>query len=148
MENTPTLAGFIAFCRGVVGISVEAMPDESPGFQQGLDFAQLWIPLTLAQIQPPIYTLAVYNWGASLVLQFQQDQPGQVFFTNARSSFGVSNFLPGVINSASNDATSQSMTIGVGLQNLTLTDLQRSKDPYGRAALAILQDLGTMWGLS
>ena len=148
MENTPTLAGFITFCRRIVGIPADDMPDADPGFQQALDYASLWIPTELAALMPQLYVLAIYNWGASLVIQFQQDASGQVFFTNARSSFGVSNFVPGVINSASNEATSQSMTIGAGLQNMTLTDMQRVKDPYGRAALAILQDLGTLWGVT
>jgi hypothetical protein len=148
MDNTPTLAGFITFCRNVVGITTDAMPDANTNFQYALDYSKLWIPVYLNSMSPPIYTLAVYNWGASYLIQFQQDQPGQIYFQNLRSSFGVSNLVPGVISNAHNEATSQGMTVGKGLSNLTLTDLQRIKDPYGRAALAILQDLGTLWGLA
>jgi hypothetical protein len=148
MDTTPTLAGFITFCRNVVGISTDAMPDADPGFQNALDYAALWIPLYLNQLSPGLFTVCTYNWAASLLIQYQQDQPGQVFFAQARQSYGISNFVPGVISSASNEATSQSMTIGKGLSNMSLTDLQRVKDPYGRQALAILMDLGTLWGLT
>lgn len=148
MDTTPTLAGFIAFCRNIVGISEAVMPEDDAGFQLALDYSVLWIPLNLNVYSPALYTNAVYNWAASFLIQYQQDQSGQVFFTNARSSFGINNFMAGVINYASNDATNQSMTVGKGLQDMSLTDLQRVKDPYGRAALAILQDLSTLWGLT
>ena len=124
------------------------MPEDDAGFQLALDYSVLWIPLNLNVYSPALYTNAVYNWAASFLIQYQQDQSGQVFFTNARSSFGINNFMAGVINYASNDATNQSMTVGKGLQDMSLTDLQRVKDPYGRAALAILQDLSTLWGLT
>jgi hypothetical protein len=148
MDSSPTLAGFIAFCRSTVGISVDVMPDDDAGFPTALEYAQLWIPDYLNTISPKLFTLATYNWGASYLIQFQQDPSGQVYFSTLRQAFGVNNFVPGVISTASNEATSQSMTIGHGLQNMTLTDLQRVKDPYGRAALAILQDLGSLWGLT
>jgi hypothetical protein len=148
METTPTLLGFITFCRQIVGIPQVVMGDEDPAFPTALQYAQLWIPTELQLFAPELYVAAVYNWAASYLIQFKQDPTGQVFFTNARSAFGITNFVPGVINSAHNEATSQTMTIGKGLQNMTLTDLQRVKDPYGRSALAILQDLGTLWGLT
>lgn len=148
MDLKPTLAGFITFCRNVVGISTSVMPDTDPGFQMALDYSGQWIPPYLCQLSPALYTAARYNWAASLLIQYQQDQPGEVFFTQARQAFGTSNFVPGPISSVHNEATSQSMAIGKGLQNMTLTDMQRVKDPYGRAALAILMDLGTVWGLT
>jgi len=148
MDTSPTLAGFTTFCRSIVGISTSVMPDNDAGFQQALDYANEWIPNQIAIYSPPLYTAAVYNWAASLLIQYQPDQSGQVFFSNARNSFGISNFVPGVISSASNEATSQSMTVGKGLSNMSLTDMQRVKDPYGRNALAILMDIGSLWGLS
>jgi hypothetical protein len=148
IDTTPTLAGFITFCRNVVGIPTVDMPDADAGFQTSLDYANLWIPDDLAKISPGLFTAATYNWAASLLIQYQQDVAGQIFFTSARQSFGISNFVPGVISNASNEATSQGMTIGKGLSNMSLTDLQRVKDPYGRQALAILMDTGTLWGLT
>jgi len=148
MDTTPTLSGFITFCRNVVGIPVDVMPDNDPGFQSALDYAALWIPLFLNQLSPGLFTVCTYNWAASLLIQYQQDPTGQVFFTQNRQSLGINNFVPGVLQSASNEATSQSMAIGKGLSNMTITDMQRVKDPYGRQALAILMDLGTVWGLT
>ena len=148
METQPTLAGLINFCRTVVGITVDAMPDASPGFQTALDFTNEWIPDQLAAVSPGLYTAATYNWAASLIIEYQPDQTGQVLFTQLRQSFGVGNFVPGVLTSVSNEATSESLTIGKGLSNLSIVDLQRAKDPYGRTALGILQQLGTLWGLN
>ena len=147
-DTTPTLLGLIAFCRSPVGITVDAMPDTDPGFATALAFAQEWVPLDLASLTGTLYTACVYNWAASSIIQYQPDQAGQDFFTALRQSFGITNFVPGVLNSASNEATSQSMTIGEGLSNLQLIDLQRVKDPYGRQALAIMQSTGTLWGLT
>ena len=147
-DTTPTLAGFLTFCRTVVGIPIAAMPDADPGFATALAFAQEWIPDQIATYSPTLSTSAVYNWAASSIIQFQPDITGQVYFQGLRKSFGVTNFVPGVITTASNEATSDSVTAGKGLQNLQLIDLQRAKDPYGRQALAILQSLGTLWGLT
>ena len=147
-DTTPTLAGFLTFCRTVVGIPIAAMPDADPGFATALAFAQEWIPDQIATYSPTLSTSAVYNWAASSIIQFQPDITGQVYFQGLRTSFGATNFVPGVITTASNEATSDSVTAGKGLQNLQLIDLQRAKDPYGRQALAILQSLGTLWGLT
>jgi hypothetical protein len=40
------------------------------------------------------------------------------------------------------------LSIGHGLRDLSLLDLQRIKDPYGRVALSYMQQLGTLWGLT
>jgi hypothetical protein len=147
-DRTPTLAGYIAFCRGVAGITTTVMPDDSPGFADTLLFAQHWIPKTLLGVDCYLYTAAVYNWGASLIIQYQPDQDGQTFFRDARAKFLVGNMVPGVISSTADEATSTTLTVGDALSNLTLIDLQRAKDPYGRQALAILMSMGPLWGLS
>ena len=54
----------------------------------------------------------------------------------------------GVVTSASDVSTSETLAVGQGLQNLGLLDLQRIKDPYGRQAVAYMQTLGTLWGLT
>jgi len=147
-DTTPTLAGFVTFCRDIAGITLEVMPDDDPGFDRAFAVAQGMIPLELCVISAVIFTDCTYCWGVSVLVQFQQDQPGETFFSDMRSAYGVNNLVPGVISSTADEATSTSLTVGKSLSNLSLTDLQRIKDPFGRQAIAYLMDLGTSWGLS
>lgn len=147
IESPPTLAGFIAWTRAVMGIPTTVMADDNLGYTYAFQIAKDMVPLDLNKI-PDIYTLTVYNWGGSNLIQFQQDPVGQTFFADARKSYGVNSFVAGVVNHAADSTTSEALTIGKGLQNLSLIDLQKLKDPYGRQALAYMMSIGTLWGLS
>lgn len=147
-ETIPTLAGFVTFCRDIAGITPEVMPDADAGFDRAFSIAQGMIPLELCQLSPVIFTDCTYCWGVSVLVQFQQDQPGETFFSDMRSAYGVNNLVPGVISATSDEGTATSLTVGKSLANLSLTDLQRIKDPFGRQAIAYLMELGTSWGLS
>lgn len=148
ISNPPTLAGFVQWGQTVMGIPSTAMSPTDPGWAFAFQVATDSIPTSYFTNLPDIYTLAVYNWGGSLLIQFQQDYPGQTYWLNARANFGINNFVAGVITDSADSSTSQSFAIGHGLQDLTLLDLQRIKDPYGRTALSFLQQIGTLWGLS
>lgn len=145
--SQPTLVGFIAWTRAVMGISTLVMPDDDAGFVIAFNVAQEMVPYDLA-VTPNIYTLTIYNWAGSQLLQFQQDVSGQSFFADARAAYGINSFVAGVVDSANDVSTGEHLTIGKGLQNLQLIDLQRIKDPYGRQALAYMQSIGTLWGLT
>ena len=147
-DTTPTLTGFVTWCQTVMGIPTSAMASNDPGFAIALAFAEAIVPPEMSTMNPMIYTATVYNWGGSQILQYQQDYAGQTFFSSARKNYGINNFIAGVINSASDTGTSDSLTIGEGLQNLDLLSLQAVKNPYGRQALAYMQALGTLWGLT
>lgn len=144
----PTEAGFEAYCRGAAGINTTVMPVDDPGFSIALQLAMEWIPLVLNCVSPVIYTLTVYQWGVSSLVQFQQDQDGQNYFANLRAKFNEGDFVPGVISSTSDEATSTTLTVGQSLSDLGITELQLVKDPFGRLAVATLLNLGTLWGLS
>lgn len=146
--SPPTLTGFIAWARWAMGVTTVVMSDDDPGWNYAFTVSQNLVPVDLSSGLPDIYTLCVYNFGGSLLIQWQQDYPGQSFWFDARKQFNVSSFTAGVIESASDMSTSESLAVGDGLKNLTLLDLQRLKDPYGRQALAYMQTLGTLWGLS
>jgi hypothetical protein len=145
--QTPSLEGFIAWTREVMVIPTTAIPDNDPGYVAAYQIALDLIPTDL-QLSPTIYTLTVYNWGGSQLLQFQPDINGSSFFADARAAYNMNSFVAGVVNAASDVSTSESLTIGKGLSNLQLIDLQRIKDPYGRQALAYMQTIGTLWGLT
>jgi len=147
-DTTPTLAGFEAYCRNPVGITTTVMPVNDPGFALWFAIALEWIPLQLQCVSPTLYTYCVYDWGVSVLLQFQQDQDGQTYFTDKRKAFGVYNLVAGAISSDADEATSVTMTLGKSMSDLSLADLQRIKDPYGRNAIATLMSLGSLWGLS
>lgn len=147
-ETTPTLVGFTAFCRNVAGITEAVMPNDDPGFQIALDVGVAWIPCVLRQVSCAIYTYTVYQWGVSWLLQWQNDQEGQDFFTKMRASYGVNNLVAGVISATADESTSDSLTVGRALSDLDLVSLQEIKNPFGRAAVATLMSLGPLWGLS
>ncbi len=147
-DTTPTLAGLTAFARGPAAIPQTAMPDGDPGFADALAFALEWIPQWLLCASATLYTAAVYNWSISLILEFQPDQAGQNFFKTLRDAYKVNNFVPGLVNSASDNGTAGSITVADATANMSLEDLQRVKDPFGRRALSIMQSAGPLWGLS
>jgi hypothetical protein len=131
-----------------MGIPTTAIPDDDEGYVVSFQIAMDMVPTALSAGSPTIYTLTVYNWGGSQLLQFQQDIQGQTFFADARTAYGMNAFVAGVVDSANDVSTGEHITIGKGLQNLQLIDLQRLKDPYGRQALAYMQSIGTLWGLT
>jgi hypothetical protein len=144
----PTLSDFIAWTRTYMGIPTTAIPDNDPGYAISYQIALDLVPENFATYSPDIYTLTVYNWGGSQLLQTQPDITGQTFFADARKAYNLNSFVGGVISSANDVSTGETLAVGVGLQNLTLLDLQRIKDPYGRQAIAYMQTLGTLWGIN
>jgi hypothetical protein len=139
----PTLAGFQAFLAGVVGIDPLYLPPDAPVVGYALHVAKtivndaLWIAGT--------YTLAVYNLGASQVINFAPDQAGRTYFRDLRKELGISDWTAGVITSTSDQGTSESLLTPDFMKNLTMANLQQIKDPYGRQYIALAQDYGTVW---
>jgi len=144
----PTLAGFLLFLRNIVAIPVEALPDNSPSIEMSYCVA---LELTLIQLKfasPQLYTLAVYNLGASNIINWAVDQPGQTYFADMRAKYDIRDFVGGVISSASDVSTSESMEMPDFIKGLTIGNLQQLKDPFGRQWMAFMQDYGTIWGIS
>jgi len=76
-------------------------------------------------------------------------QVAMTYFTQARLSFKLASFFPGVVGSAGDQGTSVGMDNPEFMKGLTLMDLQLLKTPWGRAYLAIAQKSGpTVWGLN
>jgi len=148
ITSPPTLAGFIAWSRAVMGLTTIVIADTDIGYSYAYQVSLDLVPMDFSVLAPDIYTLAVYNMAGSNLLQWQQDMPGQTFFAYARASYGINNFVAGVINSAADSTTSEALSVGKGLQNLDLISLQAIKNPYGRQAIAFMQSLGTLWGLT
>ena len=156
----PTLAGFVIFIRDVMGISTTFLPDGSPSITYAYNVAlMITNPEIGAGIGAPpgstwnLYALAVYNLGGDRLINYAPDQPSQTFFKTLRGpiadgGYGLSAFAAGVVQAASDESTSDALAVPDSLKQLTLSDLQNLKTPYGRAYLALAQDTGTLWGMS
>ncbi len=145
------LADFQNFITGVMGISALYLPITSPIITTSLSIALDFVNTAIALIADgsgDLYALALNNLAADFLVQWAQDQPGQTFFQNARSSWGVNSFSAGVIRSAHDESTGSDYAMPKFYQNLSLMDLQNLKTPYGRQYLAIAQQFGSLWGLS
>lgn len=131
-----------------MGIPTNILPDDSQDLVNAYNWAVTVVSLDLATISPTAYQQAVYNLGGDTLINWASDQPNQTFFQTQRDNYKIFNFVAGVLSSTSDSGTSQSMNNPEFTKNLTLSDLQNLKTPWGRAYLAIAQRLGTLWGLS
>ena len=117
--TTPSLTGFIAWTRAVMGIPTTAIADNDVGYAYAYQVALNLVPLDFSVASPDIYTLTVYNLGGSNLLQWQQDIQGQTFFVNARQAYGMNNFVAGVISGAGDVSTKPYRKHGRGFRNYT-----------------------------
>lgn len=153
-------AGFVAFLRGVVAISVGVLPDDSPVIPLAYKFAVDVVNLQLAATSCDFYGLAVYNLGTDFVINYAPDvtdappyvnpanKDGLPYFAFFRQLYKVYDFTPGVVQSTSDEGTSVGLLVQKAAENFTLDDLQRLKTPFGRRYLQIAQKVGTLWGLT
>ena len=108
--------------------------------------------LSLVGVREPImttlYVEAVYNLGGDNLINYAPDQPGRTYFADLRRSMNITSFAAGLVQSASDSGTSDSLAVPDALKNLTISQLQNMKTPWGRRYLAIAQTYGTMWGVA
>lgn len=136
----PTLAGYLQFLRDVVGVPVSALPDDSPYISLTFNAAIeiVWTPFTCMGF-PDVYMQAVYNLAAHMLVCMAPDQTGSTFFADLRKKCGVNNFQPGLIQSSSDENTSQSWMIPDVFKKATLAELGYLKTPWGRDYMALAQ---------
>ena len=163
MGATPTIGDFQAFLTNIVGVPASALPSDSPVVGYAFNFAVGTVnaQLTLACSPPGSWTpyqLAVYNLAADILINWAQDPtnepvydagpPPRKYFAWLRYQYGVNTFIAGVISSSGDEGTSQSLLVPKAFEGLTIGQLSNLKTPYGRAYLALAQDVGTMWGMA
>lgn len=156
----PNIADFLTFLSANVGIPASALPPASPFPQYALTNAIALVNLAIQTASSPIYVDAVYSLATSNLLNFCPDvvpavvyPPGDAgglgFFAYTRNKWDMTSFIGGVINSTSDEGTSESMTVPDYFQLFTVADLQYLKDPYGRRYIGYAQRYGSnLWGLS
>lgn len=143
MVPRPTLDGFIRFVRGTMEVPTHAIADDDPALECCFRSAMELVPHDQGlERLPVIYTNTVYNAAASLLLNYANGS----WFACLRKKLGLGKLVTGLVNSAADQGTSGSITISDALNNLTLLDLQLLQDPYGRQVVAVLMQMGTVWG--
>jgi hypothetical protein len=154
-----TLLGYQDFITKQMQIPVYALPLNSPVILMTLAISEEIVnpalkfvsspPMSsLGYTGPAIYDLAVYNLAADFLINFAPDQPGQTYFSDARFTFGCNKFVAGVISESHDETTGESILNQEFMKNLTLSDLQRLKTPWGRQYLMFAQSYGPLWGVS
>jgi len=147
MGLRPTLAGFLRFVRAGMGVPESAIADDDPALACCFGSALELMPQhTGLERLPVVWATTVYNLAASLLLNYAGDTPPSTYFADQRKKLGIGNYIAGITTSAADQGTSGSVTVSNALSNLTLADLMLMQDPYGRAALAVLMELGPLWG--
>ena len=67
---TTSLSGFIEFVRADMGITPDQFPDDSPSFSLAYGGAVERVNPDIASVMPNMYSIAVYNLGASFLINY------------------------------------------------------------------------------
>ena len=139
-----SIAGYIDFLRNTVQISSDDLPDTSADIPTSYNAARDYVPCQIIKYAPTIYDLTVYNLGMSFMVNWSN----LPYFVKLRSDLKLNNFTAGVVTAASDESTSTTLLTPDFFKNMGLMELQMLKDPWGRQALAFMQQLGDLWGLT
>lgn len=172
----PTVGGFTEFVTNQMAVPAYVLASETTTLAIGYayNFASQWVNPALCNIPGlqgawTLYALAVYNLAGDTLINLAQDAMPFVAYTPQglpptpagqppppplpywqwlRGQYKVMAFVPGVVQSASDESTSTSFLVAKAFENYTIANLQNLKTPYGRAYLGIAQSYGTLWGLT
>ena len=133
------------------------LPDDSPYITTAFCVALEIVWCRLQAISPLLYQLAVYNLATSNIFNYAQDPSPIVpapppasqtvgYFAWFRQQWGLLSFVSGVVQSTSDQGTSESLLVPDFMSQLTLANLRNLKDPYGQTYLQIMQSMGGYWG--
>jgi hypothetical protein len=155
-SGDPTFTGFQWFVSNIMAVHSSSMPDDTwlqVAYDQAYNLAYWGLQTVPSQpTSPSLYAMAVYNLGCALLLEFALDDPNanppNSFWTDLRTKLGIYSASYGLVNSAADQGTSESMYIPDVINGMTLLDLQLMKSPWGRMFLMISGEWGTIWGLT
>jgi len=136
----PNLPDFVTFCQAQ-GVTTAILPANSDYYTWAFNYADD-IVVTVPQVPYGLYVIAVYNLGLHHLLTIAQDQVGQTFFTSARTQFSLMSFVVGGVASSSDEATNQTLVVPEFMKNLTYSDIDVQKTPWGRQYLGYAQSYG------
>ncbi|CAB5282769.1 hypothetical protein IST455A_00477 [Burkholderia multivorans] len=140
-------AGYLQFLRSVVGVPVEALPDDSPFITISYTVGFALTPCEFQCASAAIYELMVYYAATSFLYNNAVDQPGQNWFANVQKEYGLLSGFNGIIQSAADQGTSAATVVPDWVKSATLQELQWMKDPFGQRFVGYLQMMGSVWSL-
>lgn len=79
-----------------------------------------------------LYVLAVYNLGMHQLVKIGQDIAPSTFFADLREQYGTLDFVGGVVSGTADQNSSTTVSVPELLKNLSLSDLDLLKTPWGR----------------
>jgi hypothetical protein len=108
---------------------------------------------------PSYYAYAVYSLATHFQVSYTPDYPGDPtavppvppskYFSSLRTSMGLANFVPGMIESSYDQNTGQSFVVPDFVKSMTMADLGNLQTPWGRQYMGLAQAYGpTIWGLT
>ncbi|WP_175785392.1 hypothetical protein [Burkholderia ambifaria] len=137
----PNLADFTTFVYNQ-GVPETDLPTDSQYLQWAFTMAMNLALQSPCSVPAIVYVLAVYNLGMHRLLKVAQDTPPSTYFATQRANFKMLSFVAGVVQSAGDQGTSNSLIAPDFLKNLTMQDLDLLKTPWGREYLAYAQQYG------
>lgn len=147
-SDQPNVTDLTEFLRTIAGIPSSALPDGSPYIGWALSYAKELTLKALQKVGSDYYVFAVYLLATSFLVNWCPDQDGQTFFADLQKKYSLNSMVGGIVQSSSDEGTSQSLLTPEFLSGLTLQQLQALRDPYGRQWLAMQQSMANTWGLS
>ncbi len=152
----PTFAGFQWWVANMMGVPSASMPDVTvlqAAYDESVNLTY-WGLATVPSVptSASLYAVAVYNLGGAILVEIALDDPTvnppPTFWSDLRKQFGINSGSYGMITSAADQGTAQSMYIPDAIKGMTLMDLQLMKTPWGRRYLMIAGQWGTIWGIT
>lgn len=151
--DTTVQPWFTDFLYNWAGFPEDSLPITSPFILTAQRWGQGIVPWEFKMVcpAPDIYQLAVNYAGASFLLNFCPDVPtasNPTFFSDRRQAYGIETSQIGALTSVSDQGTSVGYALPDWFKGANMQELMWMKDPHGRQLLAILQQYGSLWGLS
>lgn len=149
-NGIPTVEDFKSFVQNVMGVPTTVFPNDAQ-LTMVFSLAKDLVIRDIMAVDAGLYETCVYNLAASYLLKCAPDNPQSAqprYWADIRKSLGMNATTPGLIQSSSDNGTSQSWMIPDSLKNLSLADLDAMKNPYGQFYLSIMQQFGSVWGMA
>lgn len=144
----PTLTGYTAFLRDVVGIDTTVLPSGSPviefSYNLGINYTQPLLAIIPQLPEEFLYTTAVYNFATHMLMVWAKDQPNQEFFKKIQKQYNLHSLVAGAVESAQDETTSSKLKVPKFFDGLTFSQLDLMKTPWGRMYLEIAQSVGSL----
>ncbi|WP_321868612.1 hypothetical protein [Paraburkholderia tropica] len=153
-DASPTVQTWLTeFLYNVAGFPQDSLPPTSSLVLTAQRWGYGMVPGEFPWVfpSPDIYQLAVNCAAASFLINFAPDVPtaaNPTFFNDLRKQYGLFSSQVGLLSSTSDEGTSSSYQLSDWTKNANMQDLTWMKDPFGRQLLGLLQQFGSLWGLS